>query len=227
MSAIKRFMKCNRGDAVVEATILFPIMIMIFAALVLLSIYLPQRAVLNNAAQLAATSIAKEFSDTGFNFDDRTLQESFDFNLHNTIFDTIGSLFGRDYEMRNNFWYRAFGWLFDSGSRYESRAQDIVEEALSRGLQIADEPVNVDFNLHRTILYTEIHVTVTQTVRFPVDLSFIGFPTEIAMEQTARAFVADGDRFLRGVDDAFAVAGIYDRTIGSLITFLSNVLGIN
>jgi len=200
-------------------------MIMIFAAIVLLSIYLPQRAVLNNAAQVAATSIAGEFSDTGFNFDDATLEASWDFYLHNTIFDRIGVLFDGDYELRNNFWYRAFLWFFDPGLRYGERSQNIVDEVLSRGFQIVDEPVDVDFYLRRTILYTEIQVTVSQTIPFPVDLSFIGFPSEIVMEQTATAFVADGDRFLRGVDDAIALSGIYDRTVRDLRTFLFSIAG--
>ena len=39
------FWKDTRGYAVVEATILFPIILMSFAGLVLLSMYLPTRAV--------------------------------------------------------------------------------------------------------------------------------------------------------------------------------------
>lgn len=218
MPTLSRFIKSNRGDAVVEATILFPIMIMIFAAIVLLSIYLPQRAVLHNAAQLTATAIAKEFSDTGFHFDDATLQESFDFDLHPTIFNS-----NRDH--RNGFWYRAFGRFNDAGTRYEERAQNIVDEALSRGFQITNEPVDVGFDLSRTLLYTEIHITVSQAVPFPVNLSFIGFPEEIVLEQTASAFVADGSGFLRGVDDAFAVADIGDRIVDNL-TFILQRFGV-
>ena len=48
----------TRGYAVVEATILFPIMMMIFAGLMLLAVYLPNRAVLQRATQYAATAMA-------------------------------------------------------------------------------------------------------------------------------------------------------------------------
>lgn len=58
-----------RGDAVVEATILFPIIIMVFAGLVLLAMYLPTRAALQQATQYAATAIATERSDTWLRHD--------------------------------------------------------------------------------------------------------------------------------------------------------------
>lgn len=51
MKKAKDLWRDDRGDAVVEATILFPIIIMIFAGLVLLSMYLPTRANLQRATQ--------------------------------------------------------------------------------------------------------------------------------------------------------------------------------
>ncbi len=54
--------KDERGDAVVEATILFPIIMMIFAGLMLLAMYLPTRALLQRATQYTATALATERS---------------------------------------------------------------------------------------------------------------------------------------------------------------------
>ena len=51
-------MEDTRGDAVVEAAMLFPIIILICAALVLLSIYMPLRAAMQRSTQYAATAIA-------------------------------------------------------------------------------------------------------------------------------------------------------------------------
>ena len=62
--------KDTRGDAVVEAAILFPIIIMVFAGLVLLAVYMPTRAVLQRATQYAATAIATGRSDTWLRFDE-------------------------------------------------------------------------------------------------------------------------------------------------------------
>ena len=65
----KSFLKNENGDAVVEATILFPVMIMIFAALVILSAILPTRAALQRATQYAAIVLATERSDTWLFYD--------------------------------------------------------------------------------------------------------------------------------------------------------------
>lgn len=54
-----------RGDAVVEATILFPIIIMVFAGLVLLAMYLPTRAALQQATQYAAPPLPRNVPTPG------------------------------------------------------------------------------------------------------------------------------------------------------------------
>lgn len=51
--------------AVVEATVLFPIIILICAALVLLSIYLPMRAAMQRSTQLAPSAIATSAATPG------------------------------------------------------------------------------------------------------------------------------------------------------------------
>ena len=73
MKQIRTLVRDQRGDAVVEATVLFPIIILICAALVLLSIYLPMRAAMQRSTQLAATAIATQRSDTWLRFDPDTL----------------------------------------------------------------------------------------------------------------------------------------------------------
>ena len=74
MKQLKNLWKDKRGSAVVEATILFPIIFMIFAGLVLLSMYLPTRMVLQQATQYAATAMATEQSDTWLDFDERSME---------------------------------------------------------------------------------------------------------------------------------------------------------
>ena len=64
MKKYTKFLADTKAYAVVEATILFPIIMMIFAGLVLLAMYLPTRAVLQQATQYAATALATEQSDT-------------------------------------------------------------------------------------------------------------------------------------------------------------------
>ena len=74
LKTMKALWRDDKGDAVVEATILFPIIIMIFAGLVLLSMYLPTRANLQRATQYAATAMATERSDTWLRHDPKNLE---------------------------------------------------------------------------------------------------------------------------------------------------------
>jgi len=91
------FREGTAGDAIVEATILLPIMMMIYAGLVLLSIYLPTRALLQRATQYAATAIATQRSDTWLYYDEDVMQyrwigskEALD-NVYLALFKAIGS----------------------------------------------------------------------------------------------------------------------------------------
>ena len=59
----------SEAYAVVEATILFPIIMMVFAGLFLLSVYLPTRTILQRGTQYAAEGIATARSDTWVAFE--------------------------------------------------------------------------------------------------------------------------------------------------------------
>jgi len=217
MSYIDSFFKDTNGDAiVVKAVILFPIMIMIFAGITLLSIYLPQRAVLHNAAQQAANILAKDLSDTGFYFtinSENHVVESWNFNLH--PFPAT--------DRSSSFIYRAFSPFSISENELRSTAEQIVLATLENSFTIAssaDVIIEVDSTV--TLLYRHIEVTVRQEIPFRLNLSFIGFPSSLNLEQTASVFVADGSSFLRGIDDAMALSDTLERTpmITTLITYL-------
>ena len=70
----RRFWEDANGYAVVEATILFPIILLAFAGLVLLSMYLPTRAVLQRETQYAATAMATTQSDTWLDYDSTRME---------------------------------------------------------------------------------------------------------------------------------------------------------
>jgi len=167
------------GDAVVEATILFPIMILIFAALVLLSLYLPVQATLQRATQYAATAIATENSDTWLTFDEVTM--SYQWRTHRS-------------ELRN-----VYVELFSGSRDVQRRAEELVTYVESRGISLKSGELTVTGNRINRILYREVIVTATREFPVIIDLSFIGFPNTISVSATARALVADGDEFVRTI----------------------------
>jgi len=178
-----RIMRDSSGDAVVEATILFPIMIMIFAALVLIAMYLPAQAVLQRATQYAATALATEESDTWLFFDDSNY-----------------TYYRKD--NRNNL-QNVYVSFFTNNDSLHERGEAIVTEFERRGIGPRAGKLTVtESQIINRILYKEAVVTATREIPMPVNLSFIGFPTTISLTATSVAIVPDGDEFIRNVDMA-------------------------
>lgn len=184
LAYLKKFIQETKGDAVVEATILFPIMIMIMAALVLLAIFLPVRATLQRATQYAATAIASEQSDTWLYYDENTMSYGWKEkkgDLNNVYVALIKSI---------------------SFKSDEKKAEIIVRNVEESGISTRAGNLTVEFGVVNYIVYKEVVVTAKRTIPVPVDLSFIGFPKEIPIVVTSTAVVQNGDEFVRNMDIA-------------------------
>ena len=174
------FSEDENGDAVVEAVIVFPIMIMIFAALVLLAIYLPSRASLQRATQYAATAIATERSDTWLFFDERTMSY---------YWETDKSRLPNVYVA-----------LFSGAGDVQEKGEDIVVDMEGRGISSKAGTLTVESYIVNRLVYKEVVVTAVREFTIPVDLSFVQFPSTISVEVTSTAVVQNGDEFVRNMD---------------------------
>jgi Flp pilus assembly protein TadG len=170
------------GDAVVEATIMFPVMIMIFAALVLLALYMPAKAALQLAAQHTAITLATELSDTWLFFDESSM------SLKN--YDSRSQL--------NNVYVD----LFTARSDMSDKGETLAAYIESRSISSKAGELTVDVNIVNNLLFREIIVTATREFPMPVNLSFIGFPETISVSATSTAVVQNGDEFIRNIDIA-------------------------
>ena len=172
----------EKGQAFVEAAILFPIMIMIFAALVLLSIYLPSRAALQRATSFAATTIATVSSDTWLFFD----EDSMSFYWEHSK-DNIPNVYVA---------------LFSGMGDVQTKADKIVRDIESRNLSSKAGVLDVRCSVVNYIVYKEVVVDAVREIPIPIDLSFIGFPKTIPIAVTSSAVVQNGDEFVRNIDIA-------------------------
>lgn len=217
MSHDKNLIQDRRGDAVVEATILLPIMLMIYFALVMLAMYMPTRALLQRATQYAATALATEQSDTWLRFDDTQAQyhwvssKSKLDNVYVALFNSIGS-------------------KKDGGE-----AENAIAYIAKEGIQSTPGELEVEYAVTNFVIYKEISLTATKTVPIPVDFSFIGFPREIPITVTSTAVVQNGDEFVRNMDIAVDVAEWLDgkyqisemfSKVGELCGKFTDFLGI-
>ena len=204
----------NNGDAVVEAAILFPIMLMIFSALTLLAIYLPTHGALQRATQYAATALAAEGSDTWLFYNESSM--SYEWETSKSRLKNV---------------YVSF---FSEVSDVDGRGRQIVTEIEGRSLSSKAGVLEVDSYTRYRVLHKEIVVTATRSFTVPVDLSFIGFPQVIPVTATSSAVILDGDEFIRNVDIAvdfvkYAIEklGLSDifETINSFRETISKIFG--
>lgn len=184
MKHLRGLRRDTRGYAVVEATILFPIIFMIFAALVLLAMYLPTRMVLQQATQYAATAMATEEADTWLDFDE----------------DAMEYTWGLKREDLPNVYVALFK-AFTKGDGQDV-AETIVENIEGKSLVSHQGDLEVQCDITNYIVYKEIVVTATRTIPMPVDLSFVNFPSEIPVTVSSAAIVQNGDEFVRNMDIA-------------------------
>jgi len=207
----------EKGDAIVEATILFPIMIMIFAALVLLAIYLPTRGALQRATQYAATAIATTSSDTWLIFDDSSM--SYDWA-------------DRRAELKN-----VYTALFSGMGDVQAQSEKIVAYVESRCLSSKAGELHVNGYAVNYLIYKEVVVNAEREFTIPVDLkflAFIKFPQSIKVSVTSTAVVQNPDEFIRNMDivvdfveyifEKFELTGIKDA-INSFGRQVKTVLG--
>jgi len=207
-------MKDASGDAVVEATILFPIIIMIFAVLVLLAMYLPTRAALQRATQYAATVIATTSSDTWLSFDEKAMSyywETDKARLKNVYVE-----------------------LFSGIDGVQSKSEAIVAEIEGQGISSKAGELSVVGDINNLLVYKEAFVTASREFKTPVNLSFVGFPETITVTVTSTAVVQNGDEFVRNIDlavdflefvfEKFEITNI-SEAIGSFGGKVSSFLG--
>ena len=173
-------MNNTAGDAIVEAAILFPVMIMLLAGAVLLSLYLPTRASLQRATQYAATAAATEISDTWLFFD-------------------VGEM---DYawEKRSANLENVYAALISGNRRSAEKTEIIAETIENRGISSKAGKLTVGYRLVNRVVYQEIVVTAMREYTLPVNLTFVGLPRTIPIVVTSTAVVQNGDEFVRNMD---------------------------
>jgi len=201
----------DAGFAVVEATFVLPVMFMIFLALVMLSFYLPQRAMLQRATQFAATAIAAEMSDAW------------------VFVDAERRSYGRHESHGNlpNVYVSLFQSVFTgtAGRNAEATATQAVlsfDDAENMPV-IAAGDIDVEFRLRNFIVYKEVEVTATRTIPIPVNFQAIQFPGEIELVVSSTAVVVNADEFIRNIDLAVDFLAWVRREIPAVDNIFNSV----
>ncbi len=206
---LNQILEEENGDAIVEATFVFPVMIFIIMGLIMLCIYMPTQGVLQYATQRAANAVSIELSDTWIRFDENAME-----------FYTI-----ENYEKLNEeagVYISALSTIFTDNNKLVEKGTFIVNKLYDESIAIkTGPPLEVDVAMNNAIIYKEITVTAKKTIPIGLNLSFIGFPSELTIESTSTAVVQNGDEMVRNMDIARDVARYVDETYEIKDMFIS------
>ena len=119
-------------------------------------------------------------------------------------------------------YFSCFLKIFYNEQSDYAAVEKIVKNMEQKGIYIPAGDLEFDYKITNFVVYKELHVTATRKIKSPVDLSFVGFPTEISVTVTSSSVVLNGDEFVRNIDLVKDAA----ENLGDMIKSL-NDLGSN
>lgn len=196
---MREFHKDEGGLAIVEATILLPVCMIMVIALYYAAIFMCQKANLQANLQNALIYYKNVESDTYMEAFDKMACVSAD-----GMVSAEGSSYGRPAYL---FPYRFFGMSFDSAS-FESFFKSMC------GNMFFDDGSNVQLTANETnyVVYKAITATAVQTVKPAVSLAMVGVDDEMTISVMGTVVVSDADEFIRNTD--FVIDIVEDTAFG-------------
>lgn len=181
------FRKNEKGMAIVEAAIILPFCILMVLSVYYAAIFMCQRANLQANLQNTLLYYKNQYSD---NWVEPSTGMAY------TVSDNEVGGAGDSYKVDGTlFPYRFFGMAF-SESEFTKFFRSMS------GFMFFDDGSNIEVTADKDnfIIYKTISATATQKVKPAVDLSMVGFPSELTIKASGQVVVTDGDEFIRNID---------------------------
>ena len=201
-NTLKRIQYDEAGDAVVEATILFPIIIMIFFAFILLAMYLPTSVALQRSVQKAALIASAHRSDLGYTYEisNNSAGVNWEGFKQENVYTYMGRGFNKEIEIA------------------EKIVKKYAADALYEGQDLRIS-VKEDINDKRYLI-----ITAEQTLIMPFDFPFLPISNKIELKKSARVMNRDADEFIRNMDIVYDLVikktDKIKETLGDMSKFL-------
>lgn len=193
------------GMVVVEAAVIFPVMMVLILVLYFTSIHVYQKANLQATLEMAIAHNSYEYTDTGVTYDD-TYVGSYSPDLVNP--------------------YRHIFFSADADGT-ETLAKRYAKAFSFYGVS----NLQVQITSKNYILYREVTATASQTITPVINPAFLGLPAQWTLKAKAVCVVNDPDEFIRTSDIAFDIAYAVDQkygiteTIGKVFGGIGDFLG--
>ena len=199
----QRIDKNQEGMVEVEATFIFPIMILCVILLLYVSLFLYQRANLQASLETALLYYKNTLTDT---YVERS--------------DTIEYLFREEAYIGKANTYSAdrvlnpYRWV--DGKNKSQESFEVYYQSVTENMLFGEPEITYDYTNY--LLMKEIKVTATQTVEAPINFALIGVDNSYEISVTSRMVAVDHDDTIRNVDYIFDL--LEETKVGE---FFSNI----
>lgn len=198
---MNRRRKQEKGSVEVEATFIFPIMILCIILLLYLSLIIYQRANLQATLETALLYYKNTLTDTYVTRNDE-MQYQYAENSY------IGT--GNGYAVTGPM--NPYRWVDGddkSAQNFETYFKSVAKNMLF------DKNMSLSFDYTNYVLLKEIRVTVKQVIQLPVDFSIIGVDNKYVISATARMVAVDHEDTVRNID--YVIDIVEDTKAGEFI----------
>ncbi|MFG6392643.1 MAG: hypothetical protein K1W24_00425 [Lachnospiraceae bacterium] len=183
-------LKSEKGEAVIEATLIYPIVFFVVGFIILFGLYEMQGVLEYSCAQYIANYTSKLVTEPGY-------ENYGEINNNDIDFKSVNDFNDEDDKFHADI-YRRINFNGISQSEMESKLKGMVNSG--RLLKINTTDCSVKFK--RTILNTTIIVTVKDTITMPKFLNYIGLDNKWERSITATSVITDPAEFIRNFDMA-------------------------
>ena len=205
MTNSKQQMNKSSGSAIIEYTIVFPLVLLVFFALFYAGFVLRQRAVLDSAVNRGVIYGARLLGDPQYE----------------TIVSGVGA--GGDaldcenanFNFNSQFDIEPYRYVFDfRGTQEKAKVKAMTEEIIkSNSFLTGNNEPTVECEYKNYVFYQEITVKAKQEFPLPEILKLVGVEDKLTLESIAVQSVTDPDEFIRNVDLTIDVIGkIFGKT---------------
>jgi len=196
----KMNLKSEKGEAVIEATLIYPIVFFVTAFIILLGLYEMQGVLEYSCAQYIANYTSRLITEPGY-------ENYGEINNNNIDFKSVDA-FRDDKDKFSAHIYRRINYNGVQKNAMQNKLEGMVSG--SKLLKIDNTNCSVKFK--RTILNTTVIVTVEDSITMPGFLNYIGLDNKWQRSVTATAVVTDPAEFIRNFDMAQdAVTYVLDK----------------
>lgn len=183
-------LRSEKGEAVIEATLVYPIVFFIVGFIILFGLYEMQGVLEYSCAQYIASYTTKLITEPGY-------ENYGEINDNDIDFKSVNK-FSNDKEKFSANMYRRINNNKISKDKMKEKLENMVNS--SKLLKIDNTECTVNFK--RSLLNTTIVVTVKDNIKMPDFLKYIGLDDNWSRSVTATSVVTDPAEFIRNLDMA-------------------------